>query len=477
MSSISVQHPLYDDFFAKLGADRNNRPSTTSAETSRVSTVAKYIMMTCSLVALVTSSYLAWASMTSSAVAGCGGGSVFDCSHVLHTRWSTVLSIPVSIPAIVIHVTVLGLLLMRPASTAHRRTQMASLGFASLAAGAAAIWFIYLQIFVIRHLCPYCLVAHTAGIILASIFLWEQPVGPRSLKWIGLSVIASVALLATLQLTADGQQSYETIHHTTTPELDGTTSNSNNFSNEEADLFAPPVSAQLHTSLKNIIKQINPQTLLCLGTGMANPASLFLAEVQADSGTSTKAVEILGGLKLATDAWPLIGEPDAELVFVQMFDYTCPHCRKTHESLKAAETKYGDRLAVISLPVPLDGKCNPTVRSTAASHGEACEIAKLAIAVWATDHQQFTEFHNFLFESQPNYAQAMVKAESMLDKTMLGSVLSSSLPGDYVQKHITLYQKAGAGQIPKLLFPKTTTVGAIESKEAMIRLIEQHATR
>ncbi len=83
----------------------------------------------------------------------------------------------------------------------------------------------------------------------------------------------------------------------------------------------------------------------------------------------------------------------------------------------------------------------------------------------------------YLFESQPNYAQAMVKAKSMLDRTKLDSVLSSPLPGDYVRRHVTLYEKAGAGQIPKLLFPRTTTVGAIESKDAMIQLIEQHVAR
>ena len=438
---------------------------------------AWWTMLTCSLIALVTSGYLAWSSLTSSPVAGCGGGSVFDCGHVLHTRWSKVLSVPVSIPAVAVHLTILSLLLTRPTSVPLQRARMSAIGFASLAAGAAAIWFIYLQFFVIRHLCPYCLVAHTSGVILAAIFLWERPVSARSLKWIGSGALASLAILAALQLTADAPQTYETIQYTKTSEFTDATSNSTNSASEDETLFAPPVSAELQTSLDKMIKKINRQTLICLSIAMTNPGNLLLAEVQADYGTLTKTVEILGGLKLATDAWPLVGEPDAELVFVEMFDYTCPHCRRTHESLRAAEQKYGDRLAVISLPVPLDGKCNPTVRSTAASHSEACEIAKLAIAVWATDRKQFTQFHNYLFESQPNYAQAMVQARSMLDRTRLDSILSSSLPGDYVRRHVTLYQKAGAGQIPKLLFPRTTTVGAIESKDAMIQLIEQHVAR
>jgi len=50
-------------------------------------------------------------------------------------------------------------------------------------------------------------------------------------------------------------------------------------------------------------------------------------------------------------------------VFVELFDYTCPHCQRTHEAIQGAKTKLGDRLAIISLPLPLDGKCNPTVPS------------------------------------------------------------------------------------------------------------------
>ena len=32
--------------------------------------------------------------------------------------------------------------------------------------------------------------------------------------------------------------------------------------------------------------------------------------------------------------WPLIGDPDAKYIFVEMFDYTCPHCRATHNAVR-----------------------------------------------------------------------------------------------------------------------------------------------
>ena len=86
----------------------------------------------------------------------------------------------------------------------------------------------------------------------------------------------------------------------------------------------------------------------------------------------------------------------------------------------------------------------------------------------------FDDFHNYLFDAQPGYAQAMAKAKATVDGDKLDQHLRSTLPADFIKQHITLYQKAGAGTIPKFLFPKATTVGAIESSDAMTRLINQH---
>ncbi len=62
-------------------------------------------------VATGTSAYLAWAAMQSTGVVGCGAASVFDCDVVFHSRWSTVLGIPVSIPATLLYGVVFVLLL------------------------------------------------------------------------------------------------------------------------------------------------------------------------------------------------------------------------------------------------------------------------------------------------------------------------------------------------------------------------------
>ena len=134
---------------------------------------------------------------------------------------------------------------------------------------------------------------------------------------------------------------------------------------------------------------------------------------------------------------------------------------------------YGDQLAVIVLPVPMDAKCNPHVNSTAAQHRESCEIAKLAIAVWHVAPERFTEFHNWLMESRPNYARALTQAESLIDRDKLQAELQSTVPSAFVKANVDLYKRASAGAIPKILFPRTSAVGEMRSKESLISLIEK----
>ena len=43
--------------------------------------------------------FLAWSALTGDSIAGCGEGTFFSCSHVLHSKFSRVWGVPVSIPA------------------------------------------------------------------------------------------------------------------------------------------------------------------------------------------------------------------------------------------------------------------------------------------------------------------------------------------------------------------------------------------
>ncbi|HUP78685.1 MAG TPA: vitamin K epoxide reductase family protein, partial [Pirellula sp.] len=320
--------------------------------------VAWWIMLACSATAFLTSSYLAWASLTSSAVAGCDGGSVFNCNHVLHSQWSHVMSIPVSVPAIVLHMVVLFMLLSNPASQRLQAARWSIVGFASLCAGAAAVWFIGLQFFWIGHLCQYCLVAHAAGLILATVSLWNLPIPPYLYRWIGCGALTAVLALMVLQTISVAPVTHELIEYSKTGDESGPAET------EESSLFEAPKGAkEPQSSLMQIRIQNGVIQASSLITSFLNPVSIMNCQVAAtiDAG-QTHSARILNSVKLETNAWPLLGKSDAELVFVELFDYTCEHCQRTHKAIEGARQKFGDRLAIIALPVPMDGKCNPSVK-------------------------------------------------------------------------------------------------------------------
>ncbi len=437
---------------------------------SSISVYSWWAIFVCSLIALIISSYLAWASFTSSPIAGCGGASIFNCDDVLHSRWSTVLSIPVSIPAIATHTLILTALIAKPISIQMKRVRCCIIGFASFVAGAAALWFSGLQIFLLQRLCQYCLVAHASGLLLAFIFIRSKLVETHYLKWIAGGALASLAGLVALQTISAAPQTFEVIDHTEKRGESGAAVI------EEATLFEAPVSmvspkaSWMNSGLKHHFNSV-----FAVFSAIENPATLLYGAVAIEAEQRrSRLARVLNGVELDTAAWPLLGDTNAELVLVELFDYTCPHCKQTYSSIEGARQKYGNRLAVITLPVPLDRKCNPNVGSTHAIHLESCEIAKLAIAIWIVDRSKFETFHHYLFTTNSTYAQAMKKARTLVDETTLNKTLRGPAPNEYIAKHVTLYQKAGAGTIPKLMFPQATIVGAIGSTETMIHLLEKH---
>ncbi len=174
---------------------------------------------------------------------------------------------------------------------------------------------------------------------------------------------------------------------------------------------------------------------------------------------------------LNTRHWPLLGDPDAKYVFVEMFDYTCPHCRNTHNAIKGAFSQFGDQLAVIALPVPLERSCNPAAKGN--GHPGACEQARLAVAVWRCDRKMFRTFHHWMFESTRTTQQARQKAEELVGREKLVAELALGHAGQYISKHVELYKRVGSGAVPKLMFPKSTMTGQVSSSTTLVSTIRR----
>ena len=132
---------------------------------------------------------------------------------------------------------------------------------------------------------------------------------------------------------------------------------------------------------------------------------------------------------------------------------------------------YGEDLAVIALPVPLERSCNDA--ASGSGHYGACELAKLSIAVWRIDQAKFKEFHNWMFESTRSTSEARAKAGQLVGAQALNRELALPHAANYILKHVDLYKKVGRGAVPKLMFPDATMSGQVSSTKTLCQTIER----
>jgi uncharacterized membrane protein/protein-disulfide isomerase len=509
------------------------------------------------LFALGVSSYLAWTAFTASEVAGCSAGALFDCSHVLSSRWSKILGIPVSVPAIGLYASLLALLMFvrRDAPAAFHRTLWTTFSFGALSAGAAALWFIGLQKFALAHYCPWCLSVHACGLLLSFYVLARSGLSLPRKSLVSAVAVSCAALMAVIQYRTPVPDNF-TIERF--PEVavsdsgndapgddlefsapDGLDDSSEEFSAPGDDVFDSPLDVGATQAVKatdgtttseavkadgtvtataTLLQVIAPRLMFsnqmlfvpaqetaatASGTETAAADETASTSESADPGDATDAkaqdtsiaidepgtagaptdakanappeprkVTVKGTRKITlnVEQWPMLGSCEARYLFVEMFDYTCPHCRNTHFAIKGAQKHFGNDLAIVVLPVPLESSCNRV--AAGGGHAGACELARIAVAVWRVDAERFREFHDWVFESRATPSTARAKAESLVGKEKFSEVYATKLPADYIKRHVDLYEKVGKGSVPKLMFPRATVSGEVNNASTLVRMIE-----
>ena len=199
-------------------------------------------------VALTISGYLTWVALNKSGVAGCGG-SVFDCDHVLSSRWSMWFTTPVAMGAVGLYsVAIVALAFCTSnASETQRRFALPTVTICGLAAGLSAIWFVSLQVFAIGHFCSYCLAAHACGLLVATLIIWKRPLGTSRTVAFSTCSLACVFVLVGGQLLMPPPPTFHTEYHASADQNGATISSdrvslsrSEVFASPDADVFAAP---------------------------------------------------------------------------------------------------------------------------------------------------------------------------------------------------------------------------------------------
>lgn len=157
--------------------------------------------------AAVVAAYLTWQSLVAGALpVGCGEGS--GCGEVLTSRFARLWGLPVSLPALLAY----GLLVGLVAGSGRKPSPLRWYLVVALASAilVSVGWFVYLQLVVLKAICPWCMIDHGLGAVaaLAGIALAFNPRRTGS-HWPilnGLATgIALAAALAVSQWVAGGR--------------------------------------------------------------------------------------------------------------------------------------------------------------------------------------------------------------------------------------------------------------------------------
>jgi hypothetical protein len=186
-----------------------------------------------------------------------------------------------------------------------------------------------------------------------------------------------------------------------------------------------------------------------------------------------------GEFRLNLGELPMIGSPSAPHVIVSLFDYTCHYCRDLHQILQQAHQRFPRQLGIVSLPMPLDANCNHLIRRTPQAHQQACDYARIGLAVWKSNPEVFEQFDNWVFEPASPLPVERVRryAEQLVGEQTLQKALQDDWVDRQIQTDIAIFQANNratqSGRMPQLMVGSEISTGPLDRVEQLYRLLEQ----
>ncbi len=370
-----------------------------------------------SALGLVLSGYLGWHYLMGGTVIGCDGGG--SCDQVLSSRWSTIGGVlPVSgLAAGAYLAMLLASFFIGPTTEGPvRRLAWQALLVLVGAAAGSAVWFIFVQKWLIGAFCPYCMATHLTGLLLAALVVCQTP---RQLDDNSTDVTPG-----------------NPAPNATTGAVPAPTAAPGRVLGPWPAMGLPIVGLAL------------AGILAVCQLGFAPPAAYRAGESHDDQ---LPAID--------SHAVPLVGSPDARYVVTLLFDYKCPHCQKLHSMLEETVRRYDGKLAFALCPAPLNTQCNPYIPLNVAAFKDSCELAKLALAVWVAKRDAFPDFDRWMFSPEPGHLwhprsldDAKAKAVELVGQIKFDAARTDAWIDHHLQTSIRIFGATGANAVPKLVF-------------------------
>lgn len=454
-------------------------------------------------IALAVDVYLAFVALSGGSAVGCGPDS--GCDKVLQSKYSKLFGVPVTVPAMLLYCSLfyfVSQLKERVDVLRQRLYWQYILPFSVIILGAG-VWFITLQLFVLKSICPYCMVVHLAGITSGILILLNAPFGeepqkewqkskqvyivPKKAKLSAVYGASMIAVLVVCQIIYNPQthvvtsvssanQTTNLLHISNTSSL-SVNKNVDDPSRKQGSVNPQTPVKPLQTVDKKPRQDIKqPDQTAPM---VANKPQSVITEV-AQNGANIMNFTIAGAnFPINLNEVPIIGNPSAKFKILSLFDYTCHYCRQMHKHLMKIKSLYGDQIAIVSLPMPLDANCNPAMPRTPSAHINSCEYAKIGLAVWRANRDLHAKFEEFVFatENPPQLESVRQFAESLVG----AEALKKSASDPWVMSMITLSTRIFStnmiylhqGMMPQVLIGTNLVTGRIQSDAVLREQIEK----
>lgn len=268
-----------------------------NSEFSKSQQVLRRVAIALLLVSLCVAIFLLGKTWLDKPIPGCAEGA--DCQMVLSSKWAYVAGVPVSLGGVVLYAVLVVLVLLNRSRSRPLVCRLET--GASLLVVFGAIWFFLIQMLILHAFCPWCCSVHAMASGAAVLLMISKRCGGGEEEKSGgiRSVLRAEVSLPLLMVAA----------------------------------FA------LYQGLQ--------------------PEREVVADTQLEEGSGVRAdgshVSIYNGrFRFDPTDFPMMGSPDSENVMVVLTDYTCPHCRGLHETLREFVGQQGGDVAIVFLPAYRD---------------------------------------------------------------------------------------------------------------------------
>ena len=344
----------------------------------RFKTVALLLCAAC----LALAGWMLFHSLAGARMVGCGAGS--GCDSVMGSPWAYVLgSIPVSLPAAVSYLLIaLCILFLGGESEEDRSLDRLLWPLLLVLAGAlvgAALWFSYLQLFVLHAFCKYCTLLHLLGCVLA---FWLLSLSKQPKRRLGRTLSLSKGRPGRSLSLSKGRP--EEILSKGRPEC--------GVALRQAQ--GPP---------RTVPERVEGPAVWFLA-GLAGAAVFAVVQARTLPAAAYDAGRTEAALPTFADGEvPVLGPSDAPEELTLLFDFQCSHCRRLHQVLPELLAKAGGQYRIRLCPVPLSPACNPYIPATGVDRfAGSCALTRYALAVWYARPEAYEAYWDELLGGGPS---------------------------------------------------------------------------